>query len=61
MGVFLVALVFGIATIGTMLFVVWLGYRGFSFIKLKGREYRIHLFAGLVILLAGVGMQFLGL
>jgi len=61
LGVFLVALVFGIATIGTMLLVVWLGYKGFSFIKLKGKEYRIHLFAGLVILLAGVGMQFLGL
>lgn len=61
MGVFLVALVFGIATIGTMLLVVWLGYKGFSFIKFKGKEYRIHLFAGLVILLAGLGMQFLGL
>ena len=61
LGVFLVALVFGIATIGTMLLVVWLGYQGFSFIKLKGKEYQIHLFAGLVILLAGVGMQFLGL
>jgi len=61
LGVFLVALVFGIATIGTMLLVVWLGYNGFSFIKLKGKEYRIHLLAGLVILLAGLGMQFLGL
>ena len=61
MGVFLVALVFGIATIGTMLLVVMLGYQGFSFIKLKGKEYRIHLFAGLVILFAGLGMQFLGL
>jgi len=59
-GIFLVALVFGIATVGTMLLVVFLGYQGFSFIKLKGKEYRIHLFAGLVILLAGIGMQFLG-
>lgn len=61
LGIFLVALVFGIATVGTMLVVVLLGYKGFSFIKLKGKEHRIHLFAGLVILLAGVGMQFLGL
>lgn len=60
-GIFLVALVFGIATVGTMLLVVLLGYKGFSLIKLKGKEYRIHLFAGMVILLAGVGMQFLGL
>ena len=61
LGIFLVALVFGTATIGTMLVVVWLGYKGLSFIKLKGKEYRIHLFAGAVILLAGIGMQFLGL
>ncbi len=61
MGIFLVALVFGIATIGTMLLVVLLGYKGFSFVKLKGKEHQIHLFAGVVILLAGVGMQFLGL
>jgi len=60
-GIFLVALVFGIATVGTMLLVVLLGYKGVSFIKLKGKEHRIHLFAGLVILLAGIGMQFLGL
>ena len=61
LGIFLVALVFGIATVGTMLLVVYLGYKGFSFLKLKGKEHQIHLFAGLVILLAGVGMQFLGL
>jgi len=61
LGVFLVALVFGISTVGTMLLVVYLGYRGFSFVRFKGKEYQIHLFAGLIILLAGVGMQFLGL
>ena len=60
-GVFLVALVFGIATVGTMMMVVWLGYRGVSFIRLRGREHLMHLFAGLVILMSGVGMQFLGL
>ncbi len=61
MGIFLVALVFGITTVGTMLLVVLLGYKGFSFLRLKGKEYQIHLFAGLVILLAGVGIQFMGL
>ena len=60
MGVFLVALVFGIATIGTMLAVVFLGYKGFSLIRFKGREYQFHLLAGMVILLAGTGMQFMG-
>lgn len=60
-GVFMVALVFGIATVGTMLLVVYLGYQGFSFVRFKGKEYQIHLFAGMIILLAGVGMQFLGL
>jgi len=61
MGVFLVALVFGIATVGTMMLVVFLGYQGLSMIRLKGREHQLHLFAGLVILLAGAGMQFMGL
>ena len=57
----LVALVFGIATIGTMMLVVSLGYHGVSLIRFKGKEHQIHLLAGLVILLAGAGMQFLGL
>jgi sulfite exporter TauE/SafE len=61
MGIFLVALVFGIATVGTMLLVVMLGYQGFSMVRFKGKEHQLHLFAGLVILAAGVGMQFLGL
>ena len=61
MGIFLVALVFGIATIGTMLLIVLLGYKGASLLRFKGKEYQIHMLAGLVILLAGVGMQFLGL
>ena len=61
LGVFLVALVFGIATVGTMMLVVSLGYKGLSLVSLKGREYQFHLIAGLVILLAGAGMQFMGL
>ncbi len=61
MGIALVAIVFGIATVGTMLFVVLLGYQGVSLVRLKGREHVMHLVAGLVILSAGLGMQFLGL
>jgi sulfite exporter TauE/SafE len=60
-GVALVALVFGVATVGTMLLVVYLGYRGISLLRFKGKEHQLHLYAGLVILLAGLGMQFLGL
>lgn len=61
LGVFLVALVFGIATVGTMMLVVLLGYQGLSLVRFKGREHQLHLFAGLIILLAGAGMQFMGL
>lgn len=61
LGVALVALVFGISTIATMMSVVYLGYQGFSLLRFKGREHQIHLLAGVVILLAGAGMQFLGL
>ena len=60
-GVALVALVFGTATIGTMMIVVLLGYKGVSMIKFEGWEYLIHILAGFVILLAGAGMQFMGL
>jgi len=61
MGVFLVALVFGIATVGTMMLVVFLGYQGLSLVRFKGKEHQLHLFAGFIILLAGAGMQFMGL
>ena len=61
LGVFLVALVFGIATVGTMMLVVLLGYQGLSLVRFKGKEHQLHLFAGLIILLAGAGMQFMGL
>jgi len=60
-GVFLVALVFGVATIFTMLLVVLLGYQGLSLLKFEGKEHQLHLFAGLIILFSGVGIQFLGL
>ena len=59
-GIALVALFFGIATISTMMFIVYLGHFGTSFLKFKSKEKYMHLIAGLVILGAGIGMQFLG-
>jgi len=60
-GIFLVALVFGVATVATMLLVVLLGYQGFSLLRFRGKEHQLHLYAGLIILFSGVGIQFLGL
>ena len=60
-GVFLVALVFGNAMVGTILLVVMLGYHGLSLVRFKGKEHQLHLLAGVVILAAGAGMQFMGL
>jgi sulfite exporter TauE/SafE len=60
-GVLLVSIVFGAATIMTMMSVVFLGYKGISILKMKGSERYIHLFAGIVILFSGIGIQFLGL
>lgn len=59
-GIVAVSIVFGITTILTMLLVVLLGMKGFSFIKIKNGERYFHLLAGLVILMSGVGMQFFG-
>lgn len=60
MGIIAVSSVFGAATILTMLFIVWLGYKGIAMVKLKNHEKYFHLIAGLVILAAGLGMQLLG-
>lgn len=59
-GISSVALFFGIATIATMMFIVYLGHVGTSFLKFKSKEKFMHLVAGLVILFSGVGMHFLG-
>lgn len=59
-GVALVSILFGIATILTMLTIVFLGYKGTSLIKIKNQEKFMHLIAGLILLIAGIGMQFLG-
>jgi sulfite exporter TauE/SafE len=59
-GIASVAFFFGIATIATMMFIVYLGHHGSSFLKFKSKEKYMHLIAGLVILSAGLGMHFLG-
>ena len=53
-------MVFGIATVSTMLFTVYTGIKGLSVIKIKNGDRYFHLIAGVVILISGVGMQFLG-
>jgi sulfite exporter TauE/SafE len=60
MGIVLVSLVFGISTILTMLTVVYMGYRGLRIFKFKNKEKYLHLLAGLIILISGVGITFLG-
>ncbi len=59
-GIASVAILFGVATISTMMFIVYLGHIGSSFLKFKSKEKYLHLAAGMVILLAGMGMHFLG-
>jgi ABC-type nickel/cobalt efflux system permease component RcnA len=60
-GVFLVAGVFSVATIGTMLTIVLLAAWGVSFAKLGRLERYVHAFAGGAICLSGLAIQFLGL
>jgi sulfite exporter TauE/SafE len=59
-GIAAVSIVFGIATITTMMFSVYIGNKGVSLIKVKNGEKFFHLIAGLVILISGAGMQFMG-
>ena len=59
-GVLMVAIVFGMTTILTMLAIVYQGYKGLGLIKLGKKEHYFHLLAGLVILVSGVGIEFLG-
>lgn len=60
-----VTLVFGIATLGTMLGLVTLGYVGTSFTHLGERFVRLerhaHVLAGLTLATSGLGVQFLGI
>lgn len=60
-GVVIVASVFSIVTIGTMLGVVLVGTFGMSFAPLKRAARYSHAIAGCVILACGLAVQFLGL
>ena len=59
-GIVAVSLVFGIATISTMLLSVYLGYKGATLIKFKNDKKFFHIIAGVVIVFSGIGMQFMG-
>ncbi len=60
-GLIVVTLIFGLATVLTMLVMVYLGILGVNLIKVKKAERHIHTLAGLSILICGIGVQFLGL
>ena len=60
LGTITVALLFSVATIATMLCAVYVGQKGTSLIRFKKHERYLHLLAGLVILISGIGILFLG-
>lgn len=60
-GTITVAVAFSIATIGTMMSVVALTYKGVAKLNTAFLEKYIHAIAGFVIFLSGAGMVFLGL
>lgn len=60
-GLLLVTGLFALTTIGTMLGLVLLGHYGIKWLPMKTAERYMHALAGFVILLCGVGIQFLGL
>jgi nickel/cobalt exporter len=57
----IVALVFAIATIGTMLISVTVLLKGFTLVKMSSLQKYQHVIAGLAIMLCGAGILFLGL
>lgn len=60
-GLVLVTSLFAIVTIGTMMSVVFLAASGLKFVKIQKLQRFSHSLAGFVILMSGVGIQFLGL
>ncbi len=60
-GLLMVTAVFSVVTIGTMLIIVALGVKGFSFIPMKKMQRYSHAIAGATILLCGVAIVFIGL
>jgi nickel/cobalt transporter (NicO) family protein len=59
-GIATVAIIFSIATILTMLSIVYLGYKGSKFINLKQKGEFVHIAAGLIIAFLGSSILFLG-
>jgi nickel/cobalt exporter len=59
-GVFAVSTIFGITTITTMLLTVFVGYTGTSLIRFKQVEKYMHMIAGSVIMISGIGIRFMG-
>ncbi|MCF8222902.1 MAG: hypothetical protein K9J25_07120 [Bacteroidales bacterium] len=57
----LIALVFAVATIGTMLISVLILLKGFNLFRLSSLEKYHHLIAGFALMLCGAGILFLGL
>ncbi|MDA3835122.1 MAG: hypothetical protein PF495_17190 [Spirochaetales bacterium] len=57
----LIAIVFAIATIGTMLISVIILLKGFKMVKISSLEKYQHVLAGFAIMLSGAGILFLGL
>ena len=60
-GVILVASVFGLTTIVTMLTIIAVSFWGVSFIRLGRLERYVHALAGAMIFISGLSVQFLGL
>lgn len=59
-GMVTVILIFGVVTIATMMLAVYIGHKGTSLVKFKKQEKYLHLFAGILILISGSGILFLG-
>jgi ABC-type nickel/cobalt efflux system permease component RcnA len=60
-GLLLVTLIFGIVTIGTMMGIVALACRALKFLRPGGIGKYSHALAGLILLLSGLAIRFLGL
>lgn len=60
LGMFTVSLIFGIATIATMMLTVFIGHKGTALVKFKKQERFLHLFAGVLILVSASGILFFG-
>jgi hypothetical protein len=59
-GMMLLIIVYTVFTLAAMVFMVGLGYYGFSFLKTEKLEKYVHALGGMTIFLCGAGMVFLG-